>query len=168
VFYEGALHVPLIVVPPGGTVGWQARGLTDHLDVAATLLEAADAEGLPDSAGRSLIPAVMGGSHPGKDVVFSEVEAYYALARDDRYKMTIDARTGVPVELYDLASDPLELENRVEEPGLRGLRGDMTSEYFGRLAIDRAKLDTYRRRVAAGGYRDTFMHDLRRQFDGAG
>ena len=162
--------MPLIVVPPGGTAGWHARGLTDHLDVTATLLEAADAGPLPDSPGRSLVSTVVGGSgaHGGKDVVFSEVEAYYAMARDERYKMTIDARTGVPVELYDMESDPLELENRVEEPGLRGLRRDMTSEYFGRLAIDRAKLDTYQRRVAAGGYRDTFMHDLRRQFDGAG
>ena len=100
--------------------------------------------------------------------MFSEVEAYYAMARDERYKLTIDARTGVPLELYDMANDPLELENRIEEPGLRGLRGDMVDEYFGRLAIDAAKLNTYQRRVAAGGYRDTFMHDLRRQFDGAG
>lgn len=41
------------------------------------------------------------------------------LARD---KMTIGARTRVPVELYDMDSDPLELENRAEEPGLRGLK----------------------------------------------
>ena len=173
VFYEGALRVPLIIVPPGGTGGWPARGLTDHLDVAATLLDAADAGALPASPGRSLLATVVGGStapgaHRGKDVVFSEVEAYYAMARDDRYKVTIDARTGVPLELYDMANDPLELENRIEEPGLRGLCGDMVGEYFGRLAIDPAKLDTYQRRVAAGGYRDTFMHDLRRQFDGAG
>ena len=38
----------------------------------------------------------------------------------------------------------------------------------GKLAIDRSKLDTYRRRVAAGGYRDTFMQDLRRPFEGRG
>ena len=41
VFYEGALNVPLIVRPPGGSEPSTARGLADHFDIANTLLDAA-------------------------------------------------------------------------------------------------------------------------------
>ena len=53
VFYEGALTIPLCIRPPAGTDGWQARGLTDQLDLVETMLDIADAETL-DGRSRQL------------------------------------------------------------------------------------------------------------------
>ncbi|MFW9882736.1 MAG: sulfatase, partial [Candidatus Thorarchaeota archaeon] len=46
VFYEGAIHVPLIIRPPGGINGWFCKGLTDHLDITTSLLNIAGAKQL--------------------------------------------------------------------------------------------------------------------------
>ena len=62
VFYEGAVKVPLVVRPPGGVEGWVSQGLTDHLDIAATLMDAAGADAFEESPGRSLVPLVDAGA----------------------------------------------------------------------------------------------------------
>ena len=133
-FYEGALNVPLIVRPPGGTEPWISRGLTDHYDIATTLLDVARAARLETDHGVSLLPKIEAGpeSHDarqGKDVVFSEVNLY-SMARTERYKMTIDSLTRQPLELYDTENDLEELRNLVDEPGLSGVRDRFLEEYF--------------------------------------
>jgi|TARA_B100000315_G_scaffold163427_1_gene151996 choline-sulfatase len=168
VFYESALNVPLIIRPPGGTQALQASGLTDHLDVCATLIDAAKAEPLTGSSGVSLLPKLAGGSYPdkGKDVVFSEVKvgAYYAMGRDENYKMTIDSVTQQPVELYDMVSDPRELANLVNEPSLGNLRDEFMDEYFSQLLAnhDEAKRTIYDEAEHAP-LTETFMHELMRR-----
>ena len=60
-FYEGALNVPSIVRPPGGTEPWIARGLTDHYDISTTLLDVADAPRLETDHGVSLLSKIEAG-----------------------------------------------------------------------------------------------------------
>ena len=137
VFYEGALNIPLIVRPPGGTKPWTMRGLTDHFDISATLLDIADAARLEVDRGLSLLPKIQAGAdstdaQQGKGVVFSEVNLY-SMARTGRYKMTIDSLTRKPLELYDMEDDPHELRNLVDEPRLSGVRDRFLAEYFEHL-----------------------------------
>lgn len=173
VFYEGALNVPLIVRPPGGTRRWKADGLTDHIDVSATLLEAAGAKPLEDSPGNSLVPKILAGpdaagAQKGKDVVFSEVGElgpYCSMARDEQYKMTIDSSTRQPLELYDMVNDPRELRNLVNEPSLESLRKRFLDEHFGQLLAsqDKEKLKIFQERRGDRSDTDTFWHDLMRR-----
>ena len=168
-FYEGAARIPLIVRPPGGTSTRRTERLTDHLDIAASLLEAADAgpfEGMGRSFARMVTAGAMArGEDPGRRYAFSEVESYYSMARDDRYKVTVDSATRKPLELYDMQDDPRELRNLVEDSGHHAVRERFVEEAFPELGFDPAKLDVYRGRLAEGPYRDTFANDLLRQFD---
>ena len=136
-FYEGALNIPLIVRPPGGTEPWIAGGLTDHYDISTTLLDVANAARLETDHGISLLPKIEAGqgsrdAQQGKDVVFSEVNLY-SMARTERYKMTIDSLTRRPLELYDMENDPDELRNFVDETRLSDVRDRFLEEYFSQL-----------------------------------
>ncbi len=174
VFYEGALRVPLIIRPPGGTHAWRAAGLTDHLDISATILDAAGAKPFEDSPGNSLVPKIDAGpdapdAQKGKDVVFSEVGEsgpYCAMARTEKYKMTIDAQTRQPLELYDMENDPAELRNLVHEASLEDLREEFLNEHFSQLlaSLDEGKLKAFQERRSAPPDTDTFVHDLLRPF----
>ena len=158
-FYEGALNVPLIVRPPGGTRSWTARGLTDHFDISATLLDAADASHSCADYGISLRSKVESGpesadAQQGKGVIFSEVNLY-SMARAERYKMTIDSLTRLPLEMYDMENDPNELRNLVDEPRLSGLRDRFLTDYFSHLL---ANLNEAQLRVYQAGGIPTRLH----------
>jgi choline-sulfatase len=146
VFYDGALRVPLIIRPPGGIKGWQCQGLTDHLDIAVSLIDIAQADPLSGSDGKSLIPQILNGpNNPeaqiGKEVIFSEVYGF-SMVCNERYKMAIDPRTQKPVELYDLEEDPNELLNLVRDPTLETVRQELLDNHFTKLLkrLDKEKL----------------------------
>ena len=141
VFYDGAVNVPCIFRPPSGGDGWQSNALTDHLDIAATLLDVAGAAAFRESNGSSLLPLITAGkdapdAHRHKDAVLSEFglppEAFCML-RTDRYKMSVHATTREPLDLYDMLEDPSELHNRVNDPALRDVREEMIGSELARL-----------------------------------
>jgi len=150
VFYEGALNIPCIVRPPGGTEGWQSNGLTDHLDIGATLLDAAGAAPYEESDGQSLLPlAAAGPDAPNaqvhKEAVLSEMglpPMAYSMVRTDRYKMSVNTLTRGPLDLYDMEADPNELHNRVADPALRSMLDELLEGHLERLLsrADRSKL----------------------------
>lgn len=137
VFYEGALKIPLIIRPPGGIKAWKSDGLTDHIDIAATLLDIAGAKPFEKSDGRSFLPIVRGGpsgksAQEHKDVVFSEVQLF-SMVLTDRYKMAVNSITREPLELYDVVNDPNELSNLVTDPSLKKVRDELNERYLSRL-----------------------------------
>ena len=149
VFYEGAVKVPLVVRPPGGVEGWVSAGLTDHLDIAATVMDAAGAAAIDGSPGRSLVPLVGAGPDDAnaqvhQSAVLSEFAGRdpYSMVLTDRYKMTVNTRTREPLDLYDMAEDPKELHNRVDDPALSDVREAISEEHLPTLLadVDRAKL----------------------------
>ena len=159
VFYEGALNIPLIVRPPGGTESWTAHGLTDHYDICRTLLDAAGADHPEVDRGLSLRPKIEAGSDAsdaqrGRDVVFSEVNLY-SMARTERYKMTIDSLSRKPLELYDMGDDPQELSNLVDEPRLLGVRERFLEDHFDHLL---ANLNEEQLKVYQDGGIPTRLH----------
>ena len=125
--YEPALRVPLIVAGPGVLGGRADDGPCSLLDLAPTLLEAADARPLPDAAGVSLWPALRGGSlDPGRAIPCAYYGNFAPAPPAGRrlgvvaggWKYVRDGAGGA--ELYDLAADPLEMTNLAADPGQAG------------------------------------------------
>ncbi|MHA1991467.1 MAG: sulfatase family protein, partial [Candidatus Hodarchaeales archaeon] len=137
VFYEGALRIPLIIKPPGGMKGWQSKGISDQIDIAASLIDIANAKPLDNCDGRSLIPQVIAGpqnqhAQEGREVVFSQV-LRYTMARNERYKLVVRTDNLKPVEFYDLKNDPNELENRFNDPTLNQIRQELIDNHISEI-----------------------------------
>ncbi len=103
--YEESIRVPLMVKLPG-QLPRRVDDIVELIDLAPTILELAGVHVPESMQGRSLL-------HPDADrVAFTRTvwqRARYS-ARNDRYKLIWDSRTGV-TELYDLESDPGEAQN---------------------------------------------------------
>jgi len=132
--YEDVVHVPLLIKLPGQQTTRRVKGLTHHLDLVKTMLEAADAKPLHDHDG----PAALGGDDdasygeslltlsggtgqavPGRGHVFACYDGNAArgfaqrMARSTSHKL-VDHYGAVGVEhseLYDLVEDPRETRN---------------------------------------------------------
>jgi arylsulfatase A-like enzyme len=157
--YDELLHVPLVIKPPRGhQESRRLRAAKDvlarHIDVVPTVLELLGLPALPGQRGLSLL-------HTGERLLAAETHApeaphtLYGL-RDLRWKMVCHADDG-SFELYDLRSDPGELENVFERDG--AMRGDWQTilREFARLGtageLDPATLDPRTRsRLEGLGY----------------
>jgi choline-sulfatase len=110
VFYDGAVRIPQIVVPPPGEGGGIATdALTQGFDLPATILDLAGARPDPSFRGRSLLPALSGES-VGRAVVYSEIDRFL-LVTTAQHKLVVDRSTGEPQAVYDRRGDPDEREN---------------------------------------------------------
>ena len=133
VFYDGAVNVPCIFRSPTGSGGWQSKALVGHLDIVSTLMSISGAEPLEKTDGQSLLPLLEHGvsapeAHHHRDVVLSEIgipPAGFVMVRTEQYKLSVDALTREPADLYDMQEDPNELHNRVEDPELADVRKEL-------------------------------------------
>ena len=118
-FYRGAVQVPLVIRPPGGTQSRVDAGLTELTDVTATLADIGGAP-LPTCRGQSLLGRVSSASPSGREHVFSRIRSFQGL-RGDRFRLTIDLDSETPCELFDLTDDPGESHNLVNDAAYGGL-----------------------------------------------
>lgn len=108
-FYEGLVHVPLIIrAPKKLAAGAKVDSLVQEIDVLPTLLDLAGVPGPDGIQGQSLI-ATANGSGPRQDVVYSEFPTIKMIRTQD-WKLVhyVGQRYG---ELYNLKEDPNELTN---------------------------------------------------------
>ena len=127
--YDVGLHVPLIVSKPGEAPNLH-DDLVELLDLCPTLLECANLPVAPEIQGYSLAPALTGGKPHHRDHVFSESGGVKML-RGQRWKLV--HYPGQPYgELYDLQTDPGEVDNLYDVPAHRDRREEMT-----RILLDR-------------------------------
>ncbi len=113
--YEGAVGVPLLLSGPGVPQGKVSRQIVSHVDLFPTLVEGAGARlaaSDSDLKGVSLWRAVAG--HDAARVGFAEYHAQASKAaayvlRDGTMKLI--HHVGMPPQLFDLGSDPDELNN---------------------------------------------------------
>ena len=47
------------------------------------------------------------------------------MVRTERYKLSVNALTREPADLYDMQEDPNELHNRVDDPQLASIRQEL-------------------------------------------
>jgi N-acetylglucosamine-6-sulfatase len=125
--YEGSIRVPLIVRGPGVPAARVIDNLAVNIDLAPTAAELAGAP-VPDFVdGRSLVPLLNGSLSPADwrraflveywPEEGDEVSKFQALRTEDG--IYVEYQTGER-ELYELLSDPDELESRyaTADPGL--------------------------------------------------
>lgn len=139
-FFEGLVHVPLIISWPGQfQQGRKSEGLVELLDVAPTLLEAAGLEVPSQFQGRSL-KQVLAGEADGasiREYVICEYRDALALPNashgsmyfDGRFKLVVYHDLGIG-ELYDLQNDPGEFEDLWDDPECREKRDQLLGRHF--------------------------------------
>ena len=135
--YEASIRVPLVYNHPGSLPeGRVVDSLVDHCDLFCTLLDTAGVQGWrddPQYPGRSYLPQLRGEPQTWEDLYFGEYGPLRCV-RSRTHKLV--RRYGhAPDELYDLAADPGETRNVLEEPGSAPVTATLTTrldEFFSR------------------------------------
>ena len=151
--YDPGIETALILRWPGrirpGTV---SDALLSHVDLLPTLLEAAGTAVPAVLHGRSYLPLLLGGRHTPRQEIFAELGDIDPMraVRTRTHKLIFNVRSHktlsfpsaeimdlvatVPewltrrrplAELYDLTADPLELQNRWNDPAWKGVQDDL-------------------------------------------
>lgn len=110
--YEESARVPLIIRGPGVPANETRTQLTGNVDLAPTILDAADAAPLRPPDGRSLLPLAADPAVDWRDEILLENRDAAAIRTEDH--MYAEHHAGQPNEeheLYDLEADPFQLES---------------------------------------------------------
>ena len=118
--FENAAHIPLVMAGPGLPKGVKVETPVAHVDLVATLLDLAGAEGETELRGHSLLPVIEGleSSHPGWTYTESHSEGNVTgsfMVRKGDWKYV--HFTWYDDLLFNLAEDPGEHHNRIADPG---------------------------------------------------
>lgn len=133
--WEESIRVPGIVRHPGAPAGRETSAIFSHVDIAPTLLSLCGIGPPPEMQGSDLSALILGESDSGPDSAYFQIFGPFLAGgvnhgwrgiRTDRhmYARTKDA----PWVLYDLESDPYELENLAGDPESAALRERLDSE----------------------------------------
>jgi N-acetylglucosamine-6-sulfatase len=128
--YEESIRVPLEMRGPGIPHGVSISQLSINADLAPTIVDAADASPGLVMDGRSLIPvAAQPGIATGRELLienpaFQEQPSFTAI-RTGRY-MYAEHNSGEK-ELYDLQTDPFELQSRHNAPAYASVKSQLAA-----------------------------------------
>jgi arylsulfatase len=142
-FFEGLVHVPLIISWKGKIQpGRVSKALVELVDIAPTVLDAAEIDIPYYMQGKTLMPLLRGESdlHSHKDSVVTEFNdalgsAQFSLPThatmnfDGRYKTIVYHGHGFG-ELFDLENDPGEFINLWDDPGSQTLRHSLLHNHL--------------------------------------
>lgn len=144
--YEDLLRVPFIAAWPGQIpANAVSQSLQSLVDLAPTFLQAARQEVPQDMQGLSLLDEWRGLRAQTRDFVLCEnrhnpVMPHAVTVVDARYKITV-YREGDAGELFDLESDPAEVNNLWINPEHAGLKSQMLLRFAqSLLASERMKM----------------------------
>ena len=153
-FHEESVRIPLILYDPAGRPGAVVDELAESIDLLPTFVEAAGGAARPHRMeGRSLLPLLRGGQAERREAVFSETDYAHRAARlalgrgvdESRGYMVRTERwkyvlwEGYRPQLFDLAADPLELDDLGGGPAHAGVRADLHERLFAWLRARRTR-----------------------------
>jgi arylsulfatase A-like enzyme len=129
--FDSCVHVPLIVRYPAAiTPGRRADELIEAVDIAPTLMDLCGVQPPPIFQGRSFAPLLRGDAYDARESAFIEYrdpfKASWKAVRTLDFKYC-RSDTGAEL-LFDLAADPSELTNLVEDAAHASTLGDMRDE----------------------------------------
>ncbi len=176
-FYEASVKVPAILSWPGALPeGVQCDHVLSSLDLNATMLEALDAPPLPNARGRSVLELLRHGDTEWEDLAFSEYCTYedclHRMIRRDEWKLNY--YHGQEPQLFNLAEDPDELQDRAQDPNCREIRERLTTEVLDgwdpeavaeKMTEKRADLEIIRSWAEHTKPNDQFRWDRRPEMD---
>jgi arylsulfatase len=110
--YEPSWRVPLIISGPGLPEGAVSDALVELIDVGETVADLAGSSRPDNIDAHSLLPLLRGETTEHRDHVIT-MERPYRSIRTARWKLTENYND--TTELYDMESDPDELENVISE-----------------------------------------------------
>lgn len=143
-FFEGLVHVPLIVAGPGVPKGQRSQAMVESIDIAPTLLDLAGIDISDAIQGQSLTGTVFAGAEAHKDTVvtdFNDSLGSSEVTQDTRASMTCDGRYKLVVyhshsglgELFDLREDPGEFHCLWRDPGHAALKSELIARHLDRM-----------------------------------
>jgi arylsulfatase A-like enzyme len=110
----GGMHVPLVIAGPGIPKG-KSEALVYLMDLFPTFCDWAGATPPQGIDGKSLLPVIQGKQRKLREVLYTGYRNCMRAVRDDRWKLIryplIDK-----TQLFDLAADPLELNDLAAQP----------------------------------------------------
>ena len=132
IMYEEICRIPLIIRMPGVSGGRTSDAAASHLDIVPTMLDMIGRQRPGSLDGVSQLPVVKNTEQAVRDHAHIGFHRF-ALNHDDwggfyPIRCITDGRHKLAVnlfdtdELYDLDRDPLEIENRIEDPESRDIR----------------------------------------------
>ncbi len=137
--YEESMRVPMLARCPELFQGGQTiKPVIANIDVAPTFLAVAGLQAPDAYQGRNFLPLLQGKQIPWRDSLlyeyywernFPQTPTMHAL-RGDRYKYIRYHGVWDLNELYDLQEDPLETNNRINDPKLAGVVKEMNEKLF--------------------------------------
>jgi N-acetylglucosamine-6-sulfatase len=128
--FEESIRVPLLIRGPGVPVGRRVGELASNVDLAPTILEVAGARAGRLQDGVSLL-RLLGPrrGRPSRDLLIESgpnpVVPHYSQVHTRRWVYE-EVSTGES-ELYDLARDPFELDNRAADPAFAAVRAKLAA-----------------------------------------
>jgi len=143
--HEGCIRIPMVAVGPGFEGGRLATGLASLIDLPPTLLRCAGLEPPVTMRGRPLQHMLTGEGAPWPTDIFLQISEDHCgrAIRTERWKYSVRApnRDGQAPDsdvyledfLYDLQADPFELNNRVTDSALAGVRADLAAILLRRM-----------------------------------
>jgi N-acetylglucosamine-6-sulfatase len=121
--YEESIHLPLLIRGPGFPAGARVSEMAINADLAPTILEATGAKASRVVDGRPLQPiAENPGRERGRELLI-ETNSYRAIrTRRYIYAEHFGGASAGATEMYDLDSDPYELQSLHADPSYAGAR----------------------------------------------
>jgi arylsulfatase A-like enzyme len=149
-----AMYDDIYAVPMLARIPWIAQPVrvvnsyVSLLDLTATFVDIAggDPEALAPGQfdGRSLLPLIRGdAAAEGREEIYAEFHGHHfpysqRMLRNDRYKLILNPAD--ISELYDLAQDPAELVNRIDDPELFDVRKQLMTKLYNHIEATGDKL----------------------------
>jgi arylsulfatase A-like enzyme len=144
--HEAAVRIPMVIDGPGFKGGKEIHQLVSLIDLAPTILDIGGVEIPHDMQGRSLLPLIDGKANDWPEDVFIQISGsevgrairtkrwkYSVYAPDKDPELDSDSDTYVEEHLYDLESDPYELNDLIKESKYRGIRKSLAERLKQRI-----------------------------------
>ncbi|MCG6155608.1 sulfatase-like hydrolase/transferase [Rubinisphaera margarita] len=114
--YEHTINVPLLIRGSTIPAGKRFPAQVYLRDLYPTLCELAQVEVSEDLDGRSFVPVLQGKRDEIRDQIFGYYRDTQRMVRRGNWKLIHYPQIG-QWQLFDIESDPDELQNRIDEPG---------------------------------------------------
>ena len=170
-FFEGSARVPLVVSAPGRFAPGRVASPVSTMDLLPTLVGIAGGDDrsaeLTELDAQSLMP-LLRGEHDEREEVVAEYLAEGAVApivmlRRGSWKLVHSPAD--PDQLYDLATDPLERTNRVDDPAAAEVLAELRAEVARRWDLERVDREVHESQQRRRTVNDALVRGSLTQWD---